>query len=125
MALQRFKKIPLHADGKKIAELQNCTYKHDSNDMRQHGVDGVMGFSDGNDETEVTADCCVPFGGMSNRAALRDAIAGKRSVQLAIPVDGSIEMIEVRCTSRQYTSDSKTGELKGSFTFQGGKPEIV
>lgn len=125
MAFQKFKKLPLHIEGKKVAELISCQYKHDSNDQRQHGIDGVMGFSDGNDETEITAETVMPFGGMSNRAAMRDAIVNKKEVQVAVPNDGGIEMIAMRCTSRTISSESRTGEMKGSFTFQGGKPEVV
>lgn len=126
MADKKFRRMTIAIETKKILETSGGTYTHRTNDQRQHGQDGSMGHSEGNDETELQFDTCTPFGGHDNRANIRDALAGKRSVTATIFVDGGIEILKnARFVERKYTSDSKTGELKGSFQLEGGKPEIM
>lgn len=123
MANSRFRPAIISIQGKKIAEIANSTYTHDANDQNQIGIEGVLGQSDGADETKLEFDTVTSVKG--HEALLKQIIAQKLTVTFSVQVDGGYDKFEGRIISRGYTSDSKTGECKGKFSCIGGAPTLV
>lgn len=123
MANQRFRPASVYVSGTKIAEIAQSTYEHTSGDQNQVGLEGVMGQSEGADETKLSFDTISPIAG--HAFTLKNVIKNKQTVTFAVAVDGGLEQFEGRITTRSYTSDSKTGECKGKFEAIGGAPSIA
>ncbi len=123
MAQSRFRAARILLNGKKIAEVSNSTYTHRGNDANQFGLEGVLGQSEGIDETELDIDTVTPVKGHADN--VKRMLVDKLDVQIQIAVDGGLETIDGRIIERGYTSDSKTGECKGKFKFVGGAPRLA
>lgn len=106
----------------KVGECSNATYTVMNNGANQYGLEGVIGQSLGAEECKVEMDVIVPIQGLASQ--LKDAIR-QPNVTVGVELDGALELVVGLFTERNYTSDSKTGELKGKFTFIGGAPNII
>jgi hypothetical protein len=118
-----FRNASIYVATRKIAEIESGNYEHMSGDEAQIGTEGYMGHSDGADTVRLTFNTATPVVG--HDLALKDFIIDKTTAQIAIIVDGNAEMWEGRLTQRSYSFDSKTGVVKGSFTFEGGRPAVA
>jgi hypothetical protein len=77
-----------------------------------------MGHSDGAEMAKATFNVIIPVLGMESR--LKDIMKNKRYCTATFLVDGDAENVEGRIVGRTYNSDSKTGALKGAYSFEGG-----
>jgi hypothetical protein len=118
-----FRNASIYVATRKIAEIESGNYEHMSGDEAQIGTEGYMGHSDGADTVRLTFNTVTPVVG--HEATLKDFIISKRTAQIAIIVDGGAEMWEGRLTQRSYSFDSRTGAVKGAFTWEGGTPTVT
>jgi hypothetical protein len=108
-------------DGIKLGTLENASLTINGNDEQHITTEGVS-YSDGTVTTEVSGDTVVPVVGKTK--FLTDALLSKKNVVLqAGLIDGEIFRITMRPLERTFTTDPKTGSLKGSFKFGGGEPD--
>jgi hypothetical protein len=108
--------------GKKIAELKSAKYSISSGDEAQHGSEGVMGYSKGQVMTKISADVVVPVAGLST--TLESALLNKQTVTIGWIGGGKLHQIDMNPMDCEYTSDSKSGALSGTFNFEGGAPDV-
>ena len=87
------------------------------------GVEGVLGQSDGAVESKMDFDTVVPIAGM--QINIDDIIKSKARVGMGISVNGGFQIVRGKITGATYSSDSKTGECKGKYTFIGGEPQLT
>jgi hypothetical protein len=83
----------------------------------------VLGQSDGVIETKIDFDTCVPVAG--TEIDLDSLILKRTRFSIGIPVNGRYEKVQGKMTGRSYSSDSKTGESKGKWSFIGGEPDVA
>lgn len=122
MALVRVRHASLRANGKKIAEMYDCTYDIASGDEPQFGDDGFLGMSDGAITSQIDCTSIVPVAGMS--VDIDALILNKTDVDITHSVvNGKIHQVTMRCTGANYKTDAKAGTLVGSFKFMGGVPK--
>jgi len=121
MANNRIRAMTIYLGSKKIAEVQSSSYDHASNDEQQIATEGVFGFSDGADTTQVQFQVIVPIQGLE--VDIAQMVIDKEDISMGMEVDGGIEKLDGRITTRGYRSDNRTGVLTGDFTFIGGKPD--
>ena len=123
MARGIIRAAPLYMNGKKIAEVSDGTYDISSNDESHITTDGYAGHSDGAATTKINANTIVPVKGM--QTAVDDALVNKRYVSMSILMNGKIHQIDMRLVNGNYKWDFKSGSCAGSFSFEGGAPEIT
>jgi hypothetical protein len=114
--------VPIYFRGKKIAEIESAEYTHESGDEEATVTDGVV-YTEGLGRTSLVCNTIVPVGGLTTD--LKGALIRKEEVVMGVPVDGGFEQIKMRCMQRKYNVDVKTGKLTGSFTFNGGEPDVI
>ena len=102
----------------------NDSLGHQTGDEQAHGFDGANYFSDGNDTTTVDFTTIVPKLGHAD-TTMRSVMINKTPIMLTLTLEGGIEQVKGRFTARDYDSDSKSGMVKCSWKFMGGKPEII
>lgn len=115
-----FRASPLYIDGRKIAEISDVTFTHESGDEPQFGIEGLLGYSEGADTTKISFKTVTPYAG--HEKTLADYIRQKKYGTYGVFVDGKLEQIDGRMISRAYTSNSKTGTVTGDFEVTGGRP---
>ena len=123
MADSIFRAAPLYLNGKKIAEVGSSTYEVMDAGTNQVGIEGVLGQSDGAVESKMDFDTVVPIAGM--QINIDDIIRSKARVGMGISVNGGFQIVRGKITGATYSSDSKTGECKGKYTFIGGEPQLT
>lgn len=123
MADSIFRASPLYLNGKKVAEVGTSTYEVMDPGTNQVGIEGVLGQSDGAVESKMDFDTVVPIAGM--QINIDDIIASKARVGMGIVVNGRMQLVRGKITGATYSSDSKTGECKGKYTFIGGEPQLT
>jgi hypothetical protein len=122
MALVRVRHASLRLNGRKVAEMYDCTYHIASGDEPQYGDDGFIGMSDGAITSQIDCSTIVPISGMS--VDIDGLVLNKSDVDIAHSlVNGKIHQVTMRCTDADYKSDAKNGTLMGSFKFFGGVPK--
>jgi hypothetical protein len=122
MAQPIIRALPLFLQGQKVAEVASSTENRDINAALQYGIDGVVAVSIGADEISgLDFDTVIPVLGMNISI---DSLIGV-PIQIGSFRDGRMMLSNGVIKSSSYTSDSKTGEAKGKFTFIGGAPEFV
>jgi hypothetical protein len=114
---------PIFFKSKKVAEIESADYEINSNDEDQFGSEGWMGSSSGATTTSITCNVIVPVAGLT--VTLTTALLNKEQVQIGVAVDGKLHQIDMQPKTAKFTTDSKTGTLKGSFMFSGGAPQPV
>lgn len=108
---------------KKIAEIESADYSIDSGDEAHHGAEGLLGFSKGQITTKITANVIVPVAGTTT--TLESALLNKETVNIGWAAGGKLHQVDMNPMNCSYKSDAKTGSLKGSFEFHGGKPDVT
>jgi hypothetical protein len=112
----------VYAKGKKIAEIESADYTISSGDEAQHGTDGLLGYSKGQIMTKMVTNVIVPVAGMSN--TLESALLNKETLTMGWAGGGKLHQVDMNPMECNYKSDSKSGSLKGTFNFEGGKPDV-
>lgn len=120
---KRFRSLSVYVNTRKIAEIESGTYEHNTGDEAQFGTEGYMGHSDGASTTRLTFNTVTPAVG--HEVDFRRIVVNKEYAQVAIPVDGGVEMVTMRFMSRAYNFDSRAGTVKGAFTAEGGAPDVA
>lgn len=123
MADSVFRAFPLYLNGKKVAEAMSSTYEVTNNNANQIGIDGVLGQSRGVIETKIDFDAVIPIAGM--QINIDAIIASGESVGMGVAVNGGFQIVSGTVTGVSYSSDSKTGESKGKYSFIGGAPQLT
>ena len=118
-----FRQAPVFFKGKKIAEIESAKYNIATNREAQIGAEGYMGHSKGPIITKISANCVIPVSGMTSR--ITTALLTGESVTIGIAVDGQLHQIDMTATTADFDTDTKSGNLKGSFEFEGGQPEVT
>ncbi len=111
-------------NGKKVAEVMSNSYTITAGGEDLFGDDGWQGMSDGAIVCKLSADMLVPVKGIST--SLLTALLQQKYVQMRISlIDGKIHQVTMKITEAKFDSDAKSGNLKGSFSFSGGKPDVT
>lgn len=121
MAQSVFRSSPLYLNAKKVAEVSNSTEDRTVNSANQYGIEGVIGQSIGADEIKYDFDTVTPIQGMEIQI---DDLIGVQ-VSIGLLRNGRMALSAGIISTSNYTSDSKTGEAKGKFSFIGGAPIFV
>lgn len=110
--------------GKRIATMQNVTYRIITNDGQEVADSGVYN-TDGVVLTEISCDTISPVGGLGV-SIVKDAVE-HRDVDLALGLfDGHIhELKECRAKTIEFTGEVASGKQTGRFEWHGPKPVIV
>jgi hypothetical protein len=117
----RIKSCNFYIDNDKIGVAESGDYAITGNDESHITAEG-WSASDGTPTTELSLNTVTPVDGKTD--SLVDALLNKKYVVAQVGlVDGRIHRVTMRCTEVRYTTDNKTGSLKGAFKFMGGKPE--
>lgn len=121
---KRVTRIGVYQNGKLITEQDTAKYTHANNTEQGHGFDGANYYTDGNHTSMVDFTTITPKSG-HEATTLREAVLTNSEVELALTVEGGIEKVTGRLTERAYDSDSKSGMVKCSWKFIGGKPTVI
>ena len=121
MAQSVFRPNPLYLNGQKVAEVSNSTEDRTTNSANQYGIEGVLGQSIGADEIKVDFDTVTPIQGME--IAIDDLVGVPVSIGLFR--NGRLAITQGVIMSSNYTSESKSGESKGKFSYIGGAALFV
>jgi hypothetical protein len=117
----RIRGAQFYVGGKKIGTAETGSFKINGND-EQHITAENVSYSDGTVTTEMTVNVVVPVDGQTS--ALVDAILNKKNLNIQFGVvDGKVMAVQMRCLTADYSTDNKTGSLKGVFSFGGGAPD--
>ncbi len=120
MANQIFRAFAIIMQGKKVAEAMSSTYDNPNGSTQAYGLEGVLGQTDGIIETKLEFDTVCPIDG--HEIDFATLFLNQTRVTVGIPVDGGYDASRGIISGRSYTSDSKTGECKGKWSFIGDKP---
>lgn len=123
MAQAVIRNAPIFFKGKKIAEIETGSMEINSGDEAQIGTDGYLGHSKGAITSKIDCNVIVPVAGLG--VTMTDALLNKRDVVVGMFYDGKLFQAEMRCTTMKGDTDSKAGKLTGTYTFEGGKPEVL
>jgi hypothetical protein len=123
MANGTFRAFPIYANGKKIAEAMTSSFDATNGGNIVYGIDGVLGVSDGIEETKIEWDTIVPVAG--HQIAFRTMMRNRTYVDVGVAVDGGLEVVTGKIQGRSYQSEAKDGTVKGKFTFVGGQSQIT
>ncbi|RYE77945.1 MAG: hypothetical protein EOO74_06090 [Myxococcales bacterium] len=119
---ERMKAYGLYVDSKKVGTLETSDYKLTSGDELHVTAEGIM-YSDGTPLTDITGNTVVPVSGRTQ--ALLMALLTHKYVTVQVGIlEGKVHRIMMRVLEATYTTDNKTGSLKGAFKFGGGEPDI-
>jgi hypothetical protein len=123
MATTTIRAAAVYARGKKVAEVESADYTIDSGDEAHHGTEGLLGFSKGQITTKITTNVIIPVAGMTS--TLEGALLNKETLTIGWVGGGKMHQIDMNPMTASYKSDSKSGSLKGTFEFHGGKPDVT
>lgn len=114
----------LFFNGKKVATLQNLTYKLKSNDGQEIADSGAYN-TDGIATSEVSCDTIVPVAGVG--VGVVKALVNHEDVALTLGIiDGTIhELTEARTQEAEFTSEVASGKQTGKFSWHAGAPNIT
>jgi hypothetical protein len=116
----RIKSFSVYRGGKKIGVAETADVELTGND-EEHLSDDGWTASDGQPTTSLTVNTITPVDGKTSD--LTDAIVNKDFLRMQLNVvDGEAWSCVMKCMSAKYTTDMKTGSLKGTFSFKGGTP---
>lgn len=112
--------------GRKIATANTAKLTRTSGGALKFGDGKVLGFSKGIPTSNLTITTIVVHGGKSEIQEMEDALDNHTPLEFALGViNGSIKTATLWCTQADYDTNMETGDLTGSFTFQGGKPKTI
>ncbi len=111
-----FRAHPLYINGKKVAEASDTTEDRTINAANQYGIDGVLGQSQGADETKIDFTMVIPVQGTEINI---DDLLGV-PLSLGVLRNGRLALVDGILMSSNYTSTSKDGTSTGKFSFIGG-----
>ena len=123
MANGTFRASAVYTNGQKVAEAQTSTFSVKNGGTTQHGIDGVLGVSDGTEEVTCEIDSICPVAGFE--IAFLDLLHGRAYCTIGYAVDGKLLQSTGKIQAIDYSSDSKTGEVKGKISFMGDAVKIT
>ncbi len=123
MANSTFRAATVDVDGKKVAEAQTSTFAIKNGGAEVVGLEGILGISDGVTSCTCEIDSMVPVAGLE--ISFVDILLGRRYVTIGYFVDGRLLQATGKINAMDYSSDSKSGEVKGKISFTGGEPKLT
>ena len=124
MAIMRRMSLFINSD--KIAEAMDVQITITKNGEQQHGSEGVEAMSTGNVEVEIKTNTVRPIKIKSGQKRLLNALINDIDVDARVEVGDVHFFVPVRVMIGDYTSDSKTGALKGAWTMKNsGNPVVI
>lgn len=126
MAKSIIKRMPLYIDSAKVAEAMDVEYSEDTNGEQMHGADAVEGVTTGNLVIEVKTNVIVPVTRSIGQKKLEQAIRNQAYIDIRVTIGGADAFVPMKVKGRTYSTDSKTGAMKGAYTMiNGGDPVYV
>lgn len=126
MASQQIKRAPLYIDSAKLGELESVSLTWNNNNERMDGVEGVGGQSDGNAHVDVSATAFIPAAWSGAGDKIIATIQSQKEVSIVVPFAGKQWQVPCKLNSMQIQSESRTGTLRGTFSFtNSGVPKVV
>lgn len=123
MANQVFHAASVYIDGKKVAEAMTSTFSVKNGGGTQHGIDGVLGVSDGTEECTCELDSICPLEGF--QIDMLNILHKRKYCTIGYATDGRLLQSTGKINAMDYSSDTKTGEIKGKISFVGGGVTIT
>ena len=123
MANQTFRAASVYIDGKKVAEAMSTTFSVKNGGQSQHGIEGVLGISDGTEETTCELDSICPVEGFE--IDVLALLHNRKYCTIGYAVGGKLLQSTGKIQGVDYSSDTKTGEIKGKISFVGGGVTIT
>lgn len=125
MASQKIKRAPLYIDSSKLGELESVTFTWTNNNERLDGVEGVGGQSEGNAHVDVQATAFIPAAWSGAGDKLIAALQSQAEVGIVVPFAGKQWQVPCKLNTMQIQSESRSGTLRGTFTFTNSAPPKV
>lgn len=122
--MPRVQSASIFVKGKRLAVMQNTTYRINTNDT-QELADGGAYNTDGIPVTEIDCDTIVPVAGVGV-SIVQDAL-DHVDIDLTLGiVDGKIhELQECRAKTLEFTIEKATGKMTGKFSWHGPAPRVT
>lgn len=122
MAAATIRHYNIFVDSVKQGEFNASTYTYNSGNEDAFGASGWLGTTTGARTTTLKFDTIVTTTSTASKT-LKAALKAGKYVQIALAGLGpETETVEMSVISAEFTTDTKTGELKGSFELHGGDP---
>lgn len=118
---EEIRRASAYVESMKVAEMESSDYSENTNGERMHAQDGVLGISTGNPEVELRFNVIRPVNPKGALMKMEEVIAGQQYVTLSYKIGTKIISAAYKCTQRSYSSDSRTGTMKGTFTFMNAE----
>lgn len=118
-----FRAMPVYVNNKKVAEIEEASLKFMSNGEQQVGFEAVLGESTGIITCEGTFSTVTPAAG--TEIDLLNLMLTQQYVGIGALAAGKTYKLEAKITEAEVKSTSKTGVVKGSFTFRSGAPQVI
>ncbi len=124
MAEVKIRAASIYAGGTKIGEASGSTYEINGGDEAQFGDPGYLGHSEGAITSKLSFNAIIPVPGM--KVDLVSKMLKKETVNMAMGlVNGKIHRVPMRIVQAQVTSEHRNGTQNGSFSLEGGEPEVT
>lgn len=119
-----FRAMPIYVGAKKVKEIEECSIKFMSNGEQQIGFDEVLGESTGVVTSEGSFSSVLPVQGME--IDIDDLVINQTYVNIGLLKGGkTYKIVDAKIVEGETKSTSKSGVQKGSYTFRGGKPQVI
>jgi hypothetical protein len=126
MADARYRGCSIFAGTKRVAEMMDVDYEILSNDETVYAdvPGGVAGYTDGAVEVSITASGIMPVRGSTYN--FENNIIPHAYIDIGIGiVNGNDHQTRGRVMRAKFTSNVKTGELKGEFQLRAFAPSFA
>ena len=114
--------FPVYYGGRKVAEAFESTYGLNPNRKPLFGSEGYYAHSKGSPMTELHIQSVQPVKGMSV-SLVTDCLA-QNDVDIGIPIDAGYHVVTMAITKGQLVGKTEDGTLIGSWSLEGGPPQI-
>lgn len=111
MATGNVKRAQAFVNSKKVAVLSSSSMKGATNGERQHGADGVIAFTTGNQEWDFTFNTVRLTSPGAGQTTLEEAFQNQTTVTLAYQVGAKLYYCACKVTTLEFASESRTGTL--------------
>ncbi len=127
MANPLVRSVSFFAGTKKVSQADNTRYRGTDNGEPVYGdvPGGFITFTEGSVEGTLTVTEIIPVAGSDYDFV--SAVTNHTPLDLALSlVDGKIHQLPSwRCMEFEFEGEVKSGVLKGTFTFKGGRPTVT
>lgn len=123
MANQTFHAATVSVNGKTVGETQTSSFSIKNGGGEQTGLDGVLGISDGITSCTCEMDTICPVAGYE--IGFLQFLLKRTYVTIGYAVNGGLLQSTGKFQGLDFSSESKSGEVKGKISFVGDEPKVT